>query len=343
MLGQATFTSRDPNTTQSGTSSPSGVAVDASGRLWVADEFNHRVLRFDNAAAKANGANADGVLGQPDFTSAAHATTQNGMYDPLGVAVDSSGRLWVADSSNIRILRFDNAAVKANGGNADGVLGEPDFISTAYLTTRSGMAYPIDVTVDTSGGLYVTDTYNSRVLVFKSAANLSNGANASFVLGQTNFTTGTQNTGGISASTLSWPTGVFYDPAAQVLWVTDADNNRVLMYGEPYANLHIMPFIGLVRLFVPPGVTPIGKISIRTVDGSIHTFDWSADTKILPAGRAGQLDVGSFVTILVRMDPVTGHLFAQQIVVHPEGAGPGFPTDTPTATATPAGVATPTP
>ena len=60
--------------------------------------------------------------------------------------------------------------------------------------------------------------------------------------------------------------------------------------------------------------------------------------RILPRGRASQLGAGSFVTLLARMDPLTGHMTVFQIVVHPEDAGPGFPTLAPTPTATPAGV-----
>ena len=51
---------------------------------------NRRVLRFDSAAFKSNGANADGVLGQPDFTSTLFNTAQNGMTGPSGVAVDGN-------------------------------------------------------------------------------------------------------------------------------------------------------------------------------------------------------------------------------------------------------------
>jgi len=55
----------------------------------------------------------------------------------------------------------------------------------------------------------VADWGNSRVLVFNSEASLANGANASYVLGQTNFTTGTSNTGGLSAATLAFQAPCF--------------------------------------------------------------------------------------------------------------------------------------
>ena len=231
VLGQPDFYSSNYATTQNGVNSPSGVFMDASGRLWVADSGNHRILRFDSAALKANGANADGVLGQPDFTTSDYATTQNSMYYPLGVAVDAGGRLWVADASNNRILRFDNAALKANGANADGVLGQPNFTSSTFKTTRIGMYSPGSVAIYNVGGqLYVSDYGNNRILVFNAAAGLANGANASYVLGQTNFT---DNTEGVSATTLWSPKGLFFDLVAKVLLVADGDNNRVLMYGRP--------------------------------------------------------------------------------------------------------------
>jgi DNA-binding beta-propeller fold protein YncE len=234
VLGQPSFTSKNSAASQSGMDYPESVFVDSGGRLWVADYGNSRVLRFDNAAAKINGDNADGVLGQPNFTTNFYHTTQSGMYGPVGVFVDGGGRLWVADGYNNRVLRFDNAAAKTNGAHADGVLGQPTFTSYTSHTTQNGMYLPYGVAVDNgTGRLYMTDGGNNRVLVFNSAASLANGANASFVLGQTNFTT---NTNGTSAATLSNPQGVFYDQVTKVLLVGDYWNHRVLMYGKPSHN-----------------------------------------------------------------------------------------------------------
>jgi DNA-binding beta-propeller fold protein YncE len=125
--------------------------------LWVADNGNNRALRFDDAAGKANGAAADSVLGQPDFTSRAAAVTASGMNDPYGVAVDSADRLWVADYLNNRVLRF-------NGASADVVLGQPDVTSGLFAVTASGMLFPHGVVVDSAGYLWVAD--GGRVLRF---------------------------------------------------------------------------------------------------------------------------------------------------------------------------------
>jgi DNA-binding beta-propeller fold protein YncE len=225
VLGQPDFTSNAQATTASGMRNPAGVAVDSTGRLWVADQSNRRVLRFDGAAGKANGAAADGVLGQGDFTSSAFATTASGMFRPTGVAVDSASHLWVADYNNSRVLRFDGAAGKANGAAADGVLGQSDFTSSAFATTASGMYFPYSVAVDSAGRLWVADQINRRVLRFDGAAAKANGAAADGVLGQSDFISNAQAT---TASGMNHPYGVAVDSAGR-LWVADS-NHRVLRF-----------------------------------------------------------------------------------------------------------------
>src|SRR5258708_38540132 len=228
VLEQHDFTSSTAQTHQNGMNQPFGGAVDANGRLWVVDAVNSRVLRFDNAASKANGANADGVLGQPDFTSSTAQTTQNGMAYPQGVAVDSSGRLWIADSSN-RALRFDNAAAKANGANADGVLGPPDFTSTVGNSDQSMMPDPHGLAVDASGRLWVGENDGSRVVRYDNAAAKANGANADGVLGQPDFSTFVRN---LTQNGMDRVTAVAVDTSGR-LYVADSLNSRVLVFNSP--------------------------------------------------------------------------------------------------------------
>jgi hypothetical protein len=148
-------------------SAPWGVFMDVNGRVWVADRSNSRVLRFDNAAKKSNGAAADGVLGQADFVSSSYAKTQSGLGEPRGVAVDASGRLYVADEGNTRVMVYDNAAAKANGANADKVYGQADFTSDAAPNppNATSLSYPISVFIDNvNSHVWIPDAYNHRVL-----------------------------------------------------------------------------------------------------------------------------------------------------------------------------------
>jgi sugar lactone lactonase YvrE len=152
---------------------PRGLWVDEAGRLWVAITFINRVMRFDDAAGKPNGASADAVLGQPDFTSSAAETSATGMDRPSGIAMDPSGRLYVGDSYNNRIIWFDNAAGKANGAAADGVLGQPDFTSAVGSATQDGMRLPWGLTFDRANNtLWVCDDGNHRVLRFTASGPL---------------------------------------------------------------------------------------------------------------------------------------------------------------------------
>ena len=226
VFGQPDFTTKGERTTQDGMDFPTDVAVDRDGRLYVADALNNRVLRFDSASWKPSGATADGVLGQPDFTSNTKAVTRSGMEYVRGLTVDDAGRLWVSDQRNNRILRFDNVANKPNGADADGVLGQPDFTSKIADTSQSGMAQPRGLWVDEAGRLWVAVTFINRVMRFDEAAGKPNGANADAVLGQPDFTSSAADT---SASGMHRPSGIAMDQSGR-LYVGDFYNNRVLWY-----------------------------------------------------------------------------------------------------------------
>ena len=89
---------------------------------------NHRVLRFDNAAGKPNGANADGVLGQPDFASNTQALPKPGWcFRYAFLLIREVDCMSVKDLEPNRVLIFTDAANKLNGGPADFVFGQPDF------------------------------------------------------------------------------------------------------------------------------------------------------------------------------------------------------------------------
>ena len=188
VLGQQDFLSSGRGTSRNSDSSPHGIAVDKNGNLYLADYGNNRVLIFLDASSKSNGSNADVVLGQPDYTSHGTATTQNGMNGPYGVAVDTSGNLFVADYNNSRVLMFANGAGKSNGAAADLVLGQPDFVSSDNSQTTQNMTSNVcGVAIDASGNLFVGDDGNGRILMYAHAAGKSNGANADLVLGQTDY------------------------------------------------------------------------------------------------------------------------------------------------------------
>lgn len=203
VLGQANFTTTAGTVSRSRFSDPRSICCDGEGRLWVLD--GNRVLRFDSASTLANGANADGVLGQADFTATAVNPGQNGLGDPAGIFVSVAGSLWVSSTDLNRVTRFASAAAKADGANADTVLGQIDFVETAAATTRSGLSAPSGLAVDLAGNLYVADTGNNRVLVFKDADTGANGRDADIVLDQL---IDTGNDAGLGTFGMTAPVGV---------------------------------------------------------------------------------------------------------------------------------------
>lgn len=192
VLGHATFTATGTDSVgQSTIPGPFGLAVSSNGTLFVVDQRAHRILRYTNASSAASGTSADGVLGQPDFASrvwnysaGGNTPSEKGFESPIAVALDPLGNLFVLDQAHQRVLRFNNAAGKANGASADGVLGQPNFTSSSFNTNQTGFFSPQGIAVDGSGNLYVADGSNHRVLRFNNAAAKSNGAPADAVFGQ---------------------------------------------------------------------------------------------------------------------------------------------------------------
>jgi DNA-binding beta-propeller fold protein YncE len=146
-------------------------------------------------------------------------------------------RLFVSDLLNYRVLVFNlDANDKLIDHAADYVLGEPDMFTRSFSTPATAAN-----TFSAGGGpngtgaggldidpvrqlLFVADSGNNRVLIFD-LSSLSNNMNASFVLGQINFTA---DAPGTTAVSMNHPTDVAYDSTQNRLYVADSDNNRVL-------------------------------------------------------------------------------------------------------------------
>lgn len=232
VLGQADFTSRvSPGIgSHSGFEKPVALAIDEAGNLWVADWDLHRILRFDDAVSLNGIVTADGVLGQSGLSTFTPGTTISSLSSPGGLAVDAAGRLWVADVSNYRILRFDGAAAKGNGGNADGVLGQVDFVSKLADRTARNFFAPFSVEVGSDGTVWATDYDNQRVLGFLNGATKANGADADIILGQPDATTLTNNP--VSARDLRAPLGLAVASENRLV-VNEYEVPRILIFDDP--------------------------------------------------------------------------------------------------------------
>jgi DNA-binding beta-propeller fold protein YncE len=132
-------------------SNPTGVAADASGNIYVADCYNHRIRKITPAGAvstfagNANPGSANGIGAAAQFKY------------PTGIAIDASNNVYVADASNHCIRKITPAReVSTLAGN--GISGFADGAATdAQFKT------PTSLTVDATGNVYVADSYNNRI------------------------------------------------------------------------------------------------------------------------------------------------------------------------------------
>lgn len=231
VLGQPNFDTMTANSggvSASTLSAPRSAASDGTA-LAVADTGNHRVLIYRSAPGQ-NQAAADLVLGQSSLTGATENAggASGGLSSPGGVAM-VGGRLYVADTGNHRVLIW-NSLPTQNRQSPDIVLGQANASGT--MANRGGAAArantlksPTAVYSDGTS-LYVSDSGNSRVLVWNTPAPTA-GAAADLVLGQGNLNSGNPP-GAATPTSLLLPQGI--GSGGGQLYVVDASFHRVLRF-----------------------------------------------------------------------------------------------------------------
>ena len=132
--------------------------LDNSGGLYVADSSNNRVLYFatgSTTASRVYGQDGDFATG----TVNKGGISATSLYNPTGVTVDSSGGIYVSDTSNHRVLYFATGSTTASR-----VFGQGGDFTTNIpnngFTSANSLNIPYGVTLDNSGGLYVADSSN---------------------------------------------------------------------------------------------------------------------------------------------------------------------------------------
>jgi uncharacterized protein (TIGR03437 family) len=239
--GEADFKTRGvpaqaSNSTLAG---PAGISVDANN-LYVAVPADNRVVVFPLSGKVANN-----VLGQPDFSTTALNSSsfpfasQNTLAAPSDAKVDANGNIYVADAGNNRVL-----LLPAGSKSAIKVWGQTDFASNGPNQVKAvSINSPFKMAIDYSAApfaLYVSDTNNNRVLVWKDSARFRTADPADMVIGQPDLRTtianvDTKGSQTPSKTSLSAPTGIVVNQSDGSLYVADAGNNRVLRFPRPVA------------------------------------------------------------------------------------------------------------
>lgn len=187
---------------------PFGIAVDASGNLYVGDWGNNTIRKITAAGVVTTIAGTAGVVGSADGTGGAASFNA-----PAGVAVDLSGNIYVADSGNHTIRKISTSGVVTTFAGTAGVLGSMDGTGTS-ATFR----LPRGVATDAAGNVYVANTTSHTIRKITPAGVVITVAGSAGTVG---FADGI----GYQAYFTN-PQGIASD-ALGVLYVADTDNNSI--------------------------------------------------------------------------------------------------------------------
>ena len=249
---------------------PLGVTVDEAGNVYIADWGNHRIRRVDGSGIITTIAGT----GERGFSGDGGPAVEASLWHPEGVTVDGGGNLYIADWGNHRIRRVDGSGVITTiaGIGESGFGGDGGPAAGAWLNT------PLGVAVDTSGNVYIADTYNDRIRRVDGSGIITTVAGT----GESGFG---GDGGPAGEAQLDSPRGVAVDGSGN-LFIADANNGRIRRVNSLGAITKVAS-----RLHWPTGVAVdgLGNVYIAdTVDHRIRRVDAGGTlTTIAGIGESG--------------------------------------------------------
>jgi trimeric autotransporter adhesin len=192
-----------------------GIAVDALGNLYIGDVYNNRIRMVTRSTGIITTVAGDGSVG---FAGDGKQATSASLYLPYGVAVDTSGNIYIADALNhrIRIVTRSTGIITTVAGDGSEVTS-----GDGGPAISAGVYYPNCIAVDAAGNIYVAATPDQRVRIITKGTGI-----ITTVAGD-----GTDASGGdggpATSASLSYPYGVAVDASGN-LYISDF-NNRIRM------------------------------------------------------------------------------------------------------------------
>jgi uncharacterized protein (TIGR03437 family) len=189
--------------------SPSGLAFDTAGNLYIVDTGNHRIRRVSTSGIITTVA-GNGTAGFGGDGGPATAARLNG---PGGVATDSSGNVYIADTANNRVRRVSTAGVIETVAGT----GQPGQIGDNLRAVLAQLEAPAGLAVDGAGNLYIAETRRiRRVTPGGIILTVAGGSDVGF----------SGDGGPATSAQLDGPQGMAIDTAGN-LYVADSVNHRI--------------------------------------------------------------------------------------------------------------------
>jgi uncharacterized protein (TIGR03437 family) len=278
---------------------PDGIVFDSKGAMYIADTGNRRIVKFVPgfiSVIAGNGNLGDSGDGGPAVDAA--------LGDPMGLAVDAAGNLFIADTFNSKIRKVTPDGIISTVAG-DGVQG---YFGDKGLATKAGLYFPHDVTVDKSGNLYIADTVNSVIRMLQPAApaifanGVVNGARFKALIapGELASIFGTSFANQNQGATLPLGTSLggvsvtVNGKAAPILYVTPYQINFQVPWETTGSTASIVVTVnGRIgsAISVPVLTAAPGLFTSSTGQAAVQNADHSANTPTNPA------KVGSTVTV----------------------------------------------
>jgi sugar lactone lactonase YvrE len=191
--------------------SPTNTAMDALGNLYIAEKDSHRIRKVNSAGV----INRFAGTSVPGFSGDGSAATSAMLNEPVAIAVDRAGNLYIADSGNNRIRKVTvTGTISTVAGN-----GTAGYSGDGGPATLASLKSPQGVTVDSEGNIFIADYANYRIRMVNSEGIISTVAGT----GAFGFS---GDGGAATAAQLNFPQSVATDAAGN-LYIADYGNNRI--------------------------------------------------------------------------------------------------------------------